>query len=396
VGFQIQDIKNIFRRKKPMNTLGSIHSSDLFRVILERERARSERTGQIFSLVIFGINSRNGIDTATLESLGNDITQKIRKSDEIGWYDGNRIGTILTGTSAEGACRFVEIVKKRNEEIEPNLTCTVYSYPFSGIHSDNPHEFSKERQNTGTDLSSSKCSAERLETLFAQPIPIWKRFFDFCGAILLLILLSPVFLLITLFIKIVSPGPVFFRQERLGHMGKPFTLWKFRTMHVNNDTEIHRQHIKNAIESDTPIAKLDDLNDNRIIPFGKLLRYSCLDELPQLLNVLRGDMSLIGPRPCMHFEAEKLLQWQTRRYDILPGMSGLWQVSGKNRTTFKEMTRFDIRYSSKISPGLDAKILLLTVPAILGMVFDFLTNQTAIKQKTAKLVPFHRDTPFWR
>jgi lipopolysaccharide/colanic/teichoic acid biosynthesis glycosyltransferase len=368
---------------KGMNSLGSIHSSDSFRIILERERARSERTGQIFSLVIFGINGRNGADTATLESLGNDITKKIRKSDEIGWYDGNCIGTILTGTSAEGASRFVEIVKKRNEEIEPKLTCTVYSYPSSGIHSDNPHEFSKERQSTETDLSSSKCSAERLEVLFAQPIPIWKRVVDFCGAILFLILLSPVFLMIALFIKIVSPGPVYYRQERIGYLGKRFTFWKFRTMHVNSDMERHRQYLSHLIETDKPMTKLDDRKDNRIIPFGKFLRTSCLDELPQLFNVLKGDMSLVGPRPCLPYEAEEFHQWHTRRFDTVPGMTGLWQVSGKNHTTFKEMVRLDIRYSKKISPWMDAKIILLTGPAIIGMISEPIVQDTGIGKKGA-------------
>jgi lipopolysaccharide/colanic/teichoic acid biosynthesis glycosyltransferase len=366
-----------------MNSLGVLHSSDSFRLILERERSRSERTGQIFSLVIFGINGRNGTDTVTLESLGNDITKKIRKSDEIGWYDGNHIGTILTGTAVEGACRFVEIVKKRNEEIESKLTCTVYSYPSSGIHSDNPHEFSKERQSTETDLSSSKCSAERLEVLFAQPIPIWKRFIDICGAILFLILLSPVFLLIALLIKIVSPGPVLYRQERIGYLGNRFTFWKFRTMHVNCNTEKHRRHLSHLIETDEPMTKLDDVEDNRVIPFGKFLRTSCLDELPQLINVLKGNMSLVGPRPCLPYEAEEYLQWHTRRFDTVPGMTGLWQVSGKNHTTFKEMIRLDIRYSRKISPWLDAKIVLLTGPAILGMVSEPLIRETGFGKEGA-------------
>ena len=170
-------------------------------------------------------------------------------------------------------------------------------------------------------------------------------------------------------------------------------MWKFRTMHVNNNEEIHQQHIANVIKSDKPIGKLDDQNDNRIIPFGKVLRYSCLDEFPQLLNVLRGDMSLIGPRPLLLYEADKLLQWQASRYDILPGMSGLWQVKGKNRTTFKEQIRFDIQYSRKRSPGLDSKILLLTVPTILGMVSDLLNSKTAINKRTAKTATLHRDTP---
>jgi lipopolysaccharide/colanic/teichoic acid biosynthesis glycosyltransferase len=355
VGFQFSAIEKFFKRVKRMDTQGAIHSSDSFRLTLERERARSERTGQIFSLVIFGINSRNGIDTATLESLGNDIAQKIRKCDEIGWYDGKHIGTILTGTPAEGACRFVEIIKKRNEEIGPDLTCTVYSYPSSGIHSDNPHEFSKERQSTGTDLSSSKCSAERLEVLLAPQIPIWKRFVDFCGAILLLILLSPVFLL----------------------------FWKFRTMHVNSNAERHRQYLSHLIETDKPMTKLDDGKDNRIIPFGKFLRTSCLDELPQLVNVLNGDMSLVGPRPCLPYEVEKYLQWHAKRFDTVPGMTGLWQVSGKNHTTFKEMIRLDIRYSRKMSPWLDAKIVLLTGPAILGMISEPFVRETGIGKKGA-------------
>ena len=218
-----------------------------------------------------------------------------------------------------------------------------------------------------------------------------KQLIDFYGAFILVILLSPIFLFISLLIKIVSPGPVIFRQERIGYKGRPFTLWKFRTMHVDNNADVHVQHINNAIASDTPITKLDEMNDNRIIPFGKFLRSSCLDELPQLFNVLLGDMSLVGPRPCMAFEAEKLLQWQTRRFDTLPGMSGLWQVSGKNRMTFKEMTRFDIRYSRKLSPALDAKIMLVTVPAIVGMVIESRTKKKAIKRESAKMATLHRD-----
>src|SRR3990170_1398630 len=205
MGIKLLDIVNLFKGINKMNPFNGIHSSDAFRAVLERERARSERTGQIFSLVIFGIKSGNGTAAATLARLGNDITRKIRKSDEVGWYDENRIGTILIGTSAEGAWQFVDIIKKRVEEVEPDLICTVYSYPSHGIHSNVHGESPKDQQ------TPSEHTVERLDILFARPIPMWKRLVDFFGALLFMILLSPLFLLIALFIKIVSPGPVFYR-----------------------------------------------------------------------------------------------------------------------------------------------------------------------------------------
>src|SRR3989304_602638 len=163
MGLKLLDIVNLIKGMNKMNTLGGIHSSDAFRAVLERERSRSERTGQIFSLVIFGFNSGNGTGTEMLARLGNDITRKIRKSDEVGWYDENRIGTILIGTSAEGASQFIEIIKKRIVEVEPDLICTVYSYPSPCNNSNVHREASKEHQ------ANSEHTAERLGILFARP-----------------------------------------------------------------------------------------------------------------------------------------------------------------------------------------------------------------------------------
>ena len=370
-----------------MNPLGGIHSSDAFRTILERERARAERTGQLFSLVVFGIDKENGTNGASLERLGYVLGQKVRICDEVGWYDGNRIGTILPGTSAEGARQFSDIIKERIKDVAPRLTCTIYSYPSSWMESDLYQKDSKEAQ---ASFDTAK-SIERLEILFARPIPIWKRLVDSFGALLLLIFLSPLFILVAFLIKIVSPGPVFYRQERIGYQGRRFTFWKFRTMHVSNDAAGHERYLAHLIGSDAPMTKLDDGRDHRIIPFGKVLRSSCIDELPQLINVFLGDMSLVGPRPCLPYEAEKYLQWQTRRFDTVPGMSGLWQVSGKNRLTFKEMIRLDIRYSRKRSLWLDTKILLLTGPTILWMVSEPFVQKARIRREREIFTPSRRE-----
>lgn len=201
-------------------------------------------------------------------------------------------------------------------------------------------------------------------------LPIWKRALD----ISLIIALSPALLILgaflALLVKLGSPGPVFFRQRRVGYRGHEFVCFKFRTMRVNADADSHRRHTQELIRSQTPMTKLDARRDPRLIPLGSVLRVTGLDEMPQLLNVLRGEMSLVGPRPCIPYECEAYEPWHWRRFDAVPGLTGLWQVSGKNRTTFEQMVLLDIEYSKRLSPWLDLKILLKTIPALWGQYCD--------------------------
>ncbi len=198
----------------------------------------------------------------------------------------------------------------------------------------------------------------------ASGSPAWKRVVDLS----VILLLSPAVLLIggvvAVIIKLGSPGPVFFRQKRVGYRGGQFTCFKFRTMRVNAETESHRLHTQQLMKSCTPMIKLDAQNDPRLVPLGVALRASGLDELPQLLNVLRGEMSIVGPRPCIPYEYESYEPWQRRRFDAVPGLTGLWQVSGKNRTTFDQMIHLDIEYSERKSLWLDLRIMLKTFSAI--------------------------------
>jgi lipopolysaccharide/colanic/teichoic acid biosynthesis glycosyltransferase len=206
--------------------------------------------------------------------------------------------------------------------------------------------------------------------LFLAPsmsMPPWKRFMDITGSLFGMFLFSPVMLFIALYIKIVSPGPVFYHQKRVGLNGKLFTCWKFRTMEVNTSVSKHKDYFKDLIQTDNPMKKLDE-TDPQIISFGRFIRSSGFDELPQLFNVLRGEMSLVGPRPCIPYEAENYETWHCRRFEAVPGLTGLWQVSGKNDTTFAEMIRFDISYAKNKSLWLDLKILLKTLPAIFSLV----------------------------
>ncbi len=200
-------------------------------------------------------------------------------------------------------------------------------------------------------------------------MPPWKRIIDILGAAAGLLLLLPVCVLIAAYIKSVSPGPALFTQKRVGFLGKTFMCFKFRTMHINATTSVHNNYLKKLMVSDVPMEKLDSY-DPRIIPYGKLLRKSGLDELPQLLNVLFGDMSLIGPRPCIPYEAEQYQHWHLKRFEAVPGITGLWQVNGKNKTTFNAMMRFDINYALKKNIMTDTAILLKTVPAVFKMVME--------------------------
>jgi lipopolysaccharide/colanic/teichoic acid biosynthesis glycosyltransferase len=195
-------------------------------------------------------------------------------------------------------------------------------------------------------------------------VPAWKRILDVSLTLGALPLLVPLSAAIALVIKCVSRGPVLFRQERIGLKGKPFICLKFRTMRVNAPTTGHQAYLATLMKSDQPMTKMDSAGDPRLIPMGSILRSMGLDELPQLINVLRGEMSIVGPRPCLRYEYESYEPWQKQRFNSLPGLTGLWQVSGKNKTTFDQMIRMDIRYAETRSPGLDLVIMFKTVPVL--------------------------------
>jgi lipopolysaccharide/colanic/teichoic acid biosynthesis glycosyltransferase len=201
-------------------------------------------------------------------------------------------------------------------------------------------------------------------------IPLWKRILDVTCILLTLPLWLPVVILIALWIKIVSPGPIFFRQERVGHRGRRFMILKFRTMKVNVETQSHERYLEQLIHGDRPMTKLDASGDPRIIPGGRILRAMGLDELPQLFNVLRGEMSLVGPRPCTPHEFSRYQVWQHERVNAPPGLTGYWQVNGKNKTTFTEMIKMDIYYTKNMSLWLDLMIMVKTFPAIINQVIE--------------------------
>jgi lipopolysaccharide/colanic/teichoic acid biosynthesis glycosyltransferase len=200
-----------------------------------------------------------------------------------------------------------------------------------------------------------------------------KRAVDVAGALTLLLLLSPVFLLIAALLKLTSPGSILFRQERVGQWAKPFTMLKFRTMRVNADTRLHHEFVTRFIRSGAELSSVGRqalfklTNDPRVTPLGRILRRTSLDELPQLWNVLRGDMSLVGPRPPLAYEVEQYRPWHKRRVvDAKPGITGLWQVTGRSRTTFDEMVRLDLRYARTRCLWTDLRILLATPRAVIS------------------------------
>lgn len=208
-----------------------------------------------------------------------------------------------------------------------------------------------------------------MSTANVNGIPRWKRALDITGVVVSSIVWAPLGLATAAFIKAVSPGPVFFKQERVGYMGKRFSCLKFRTMHVGADQGVHQKYLNEIIASNQPTQKLDG-RDARLIPGGSWIRSLGLDELPQLINVLHGDMSLVGPRPCVPYEYKLFKPHHCRRCETLPGLTGLWQVSGKNRTTFETMMDLDVAYVDRKSLLLDFKILLYTIPAVLVQVWD--------------------------
>lgn len=321
-------------------------------------------------------------------ALADIVKRRVRITDEVGWFDDSHLGVLLPYTRPEGAWHVADDICQQAKMKLGRADCSVCVYPpdwppDEGAGRGDPDHVFAPRSISGFSIGyspsprqdttgSEECPGVSL--LGFTPLPkcsAWQRGLDVFCSLAGLVVLTPLLLAVALLIKLVSPGRVFFKQVRTGQGGRPFEIWKFRTMHSNADTSVHQEHVAGLLrryrdgdgDRGRPMTKLD--KDPRVIPFGTVLRKTCIDELPQLINVLRGDMSLVGPRPPIPYEVREYLSWQRKRLAAVPGMTGLWQVSGKNRLTFDEMVRLDIRYARRQSLWLNVKIMLVTPRAVI-------------------------------
>ncbi len=347
----------------------SLYGEDYFLKTLHLERKRSERCLRPFCLMLLDLSKCTDTPARrqTVKKISSLLHSVTRETDIKGWYEFDSvIGVIFTETNREDA----ELLKKKmrrnldsiiRKEKPDNIVITVYVFPDEGskVFDDSPDLMFY------PDLSRQNPR---------QSSFVFKRMIDLIGGIVGLIIFSPLFLVIPILIKLTSEGHVFFRQERMGQFGKKFTFLKFRTMQANNDPAIHKEFTKNLIrgskdqitdgESEQTVYKIKD--DPRITPLGSFLRKTSLDELPQFLNVIQGDMSIVGPRPPIPYEYENYDFWHRRRViEVKPGITGLWQVMGRSSTTFDEMVRLDIKYMREWSLWLDIKIIVQTPLTVL-------------------------------
>lgn len=203
----------------------------------------------------------------------------------------------------------------------------------------------------------------------SKHFPLWKRLLDLLGVFIIVTLLLPLIIFMIVYIKIVSPGPVLYKQKRVGYLGKTFNMWKFRSMEIGVSCTEHQTYMTELIQSGNKVMTKKD-HTYSLIPGGNIIRSLCLDEIPQLINVARKEMSLVGPRPALPYEVRQYSTWHSKRFEAIPGMTGLWQVSGKNKLSFIEMIDLDIKYIQNISLKQDVAILAKTVPTVFKLVLD--------------------------
>jgi exopolysaccharide biosynthesis polyprenyl glycosylphosphotransferase len=338
------------------------------------ERKRTERSGKPFLLMLVDLghaipSERNGqVVSELLSALGSSM----RETDVMGWYPENAvIGIMFTDVTVEERGSIPATMMARVSEV---LRGKLSLQQFSEIGI----SFHLYPEDWGRETAARPGNPMLYPDLFHRErqlkhLRILKRIMDIIGSVAALLLLSPVFAVIAMLVKLTSKGPAIYRQQRLGQFGEPFEFLKFRSMCVDSDCKIHQEFMKNVIngkhdgktpEGDKPVYKMTD--DPRITSIGRFLRRSSLDELPQFFNVLKGDMSLVGPRPPLAYEYEEYEIWHRRRiFEAKPGITGLWQVKGRSRVRFDEMVRLDLQYVRTWSLWLDIQILLKTPRAVL-------------------------------
>ena len=341
--------------------------------MLSRERKRSERSRKhLLLMLIDGKEMDPSKGNPILKQIGGILCSTVRETDLAGWFEANSVlGVIFTEF---GDCDVSLAVKTIEAKIVVELQkvfktsqlskCQISFYAFPD---------GREGDGIGRPVDSV-LYPDLLEVEQKKRLSLLiKRTMDLAGSMLALIVLFPVFLILAIVIKLTSKGPVFFRQDRIGRYGSLFTFLKFRSMYVSTDAAIHQEFVRNFIAgkrehpttegAKAPVYKIT--NDPRVTPIGRFMRRTSLDELPQFWNVLIGEMSLVGPRPPIPYEIEGYDVWHRRRLmEARPGITGLWQVHGRSKTTFDEMVRLDLQYSRTWSPLLDIKILLKTPRAV--------------------------------
>jgi lipopolysaccharide/colanic/teichoic acid biosynthesis glycosyltransferase len=336
-------------------------SQKLFNHFLCLERKRSQRTGHPFVLLIVDFSPL--LEEEKMKTLGacTALRAETRDTDLCGWYRADSLfGVIFTALPAMDRKSAETAISAK---VERALDSVLDADQISRIRV-SFHYFPENSESEVAPLKADeRLYPDLMQSKFSRTMRrIVKRGMDVSGSALLLALLSPLLALIFLSVKLSSKGPALFRQERVGRLGARFSCLKFRTMYVNCDHEIHRQYVQKLIQQGGErqgVYKI--VNDPRVTPVGKFLRKSSLDELPQLFNVLCGQMSLVGPRPPIPYEISCYRSWHWRRiHESKPGITGMWQVFGRSRTNFDEMVRLDIRYIEDHSIWLDVKLLLLT------------------------------------
>jgi len=347
-----------------------------FHHMISLERKRTERSRKPFLLMLLNANGALAKDQKKelLAKALSLLSACTRETDAAGWYkNGSVVGAMFTEIAAEDRNTIVGTMLGRvSEHLRSNLSHQQFDQVSISFYLF-PDDWDQQIPGPpGTPMLYPDVARRNGER---KSFSVIKRAMDITGSAMLLAALSPVFTMLALAIKLTSKGPVFFRQERVGQYGKPFVLLKFRSMYMDSDAAAHKNYVRQLIAGEAErhpangngegLYKL--AGDTRITRVGSLLRRTSMDELPQLINVLRGDMSLVGPRPPIDYEVDEYDAWHLRRLlEAKPGLTGLWQVSGRSRVSFDEMVRLDLRYARICTPWLDLKILLQTPKAVIA------------------------------
>ncbi|MDY0040410.1 MAG: exopolysaccharide biosynthesis polyprenyl glycosylphosphotransferase [Desulforhabdus sp.] len=351
-----------------------IYGESYFREMLCMERKRSERSKRPFLLMLvdfekIGFNHQRG---RTVGDVIEVVLRTTRETDLKGWYQHDSIvGVIFSELGDDNAINSSEAVDSISSKFMSCLAKVLRPETLGQVNI-TFHAFPEQRHPGSSREPDAMLYPPSNGANKSQGFSIFlKKTIDIIGSLLAIVLFAPFFVLIAAAIKLTSKGPILFRQERVGQFGRKFTFLKFRSMYVNNDASLHKRYIEKFIKEKASYTSCDNgakqqavykiSDDPRVTRVGRFIRKTSLDELPQFFNVLKGDMSLVGPRPPIPYELESYDVWHRNRIlEVKPGITGLWQISGRSSCTFDEMVRLDLRYSRNWSVLMDLRILLLT------------------------------------